>query len=79
MLSIDSLPDSCAVIAESDRGDRFEVRRVVGVAKFRYLDVAAQRDSLWVREWATSIAPPRAIALVVGADTVVFAFGSVRE
>jgi hypothetical protein len=79
MLSIDSLPDTSAVIAETDRGERFEVRRVFGVARFRYLDLAAQRDSLWVREWATSIAPPRAIALVVNVDTVVFAFGSVHE
>ena len=79
ILSIDSLPDTSAVIVETDRGDRFEVRRMLGVATFRFLDLAGQRDSLWVRQWETSIAPPGAIAVVVGVDTTVFPLGSVRD
>jgi prepilin-type N-terminal cleavage/methylation domain-containing protein len=77
-LSLDSLRDSSAIVAENSRDERFEVRRIPGAATFRYLDLSA-RDSSWVREWATSIALPGAIAIVVGVDTTVLPLGSARE
>jgi len=77
-LTIDSLPDSTAVMAETNRDERFEVRRIAGAATFRYLDLST-RDSSWVRQWATSIALPGAIAVVVGIDTTVLPLGSSRE
>jgi len=77
-LVIDSLPDSSAVVAETNRDERFEVRRIAGAATFRYFD-PSQRDSSWVRQWATSIALPAAIAVVVGIDTTVLPLGSSRE
>ena len=77
-LSLDSLRDSSAIVAETSRDERFEVRRIPGAATFRYLDLSA-RDSSWVRQWATSIALPGAIAIVVGVDTTVLPLGSARE
>lgn len=78
-LSIDSLPDTSAIIAETDRGERFEVRRLLGAATFRFLDLSSSPESLWVRKWATSIELPGAIALVVGVDTTVLPLGSFRD
>lgn len=78
-LSIDSLPDSSAVIAETDRGDRIELRRIAGAASFRYLDLLAPPDSMWVSQWVTSIALPAAIALIAGPDTTILPLGSVRD
>jgi prepilin-type N-terminal cleavage/methylation domain-containing protein len=77
-LAIDSLRDSSAIIAETNRDERFELRRISGAAQFRYLDLSA-RDSSWVRQWATSIALPGAIGVVVGIDTTVLPLGSARE
>jgi prepilin-type N-terminal cleavage/methylation domain-containing protein len=77
-LAIDSLRDSSAIIAETNRDERFEVRRIPGAATFRYLDLSA-RDSSWVKQWATSIALPGAIGVVVGVDTTVFPLGSARD
>jgi prepilin-type N-terminal cleavage/methylation domain-containing protein len=77
-LSLDSLRDSSAILAETSRDERFEVRRIPGAATFLYLDLSA-RDSSWVRQWATSIALPGAVAVVVGVDTTVFPLGSARE
>jgi prepilin-type N-terminal cleavage/methylation domain-containing protein len=81
-LSLDSLRDSTVIVAyiahDSSGDERLDVRGVLGPATFRYLDLSA-RDSLWVRKWATSIALPSAIALVVGFDTTVFPLGSARD
>jgi prepilin-type N-terminal cleavage/methylation domain-containing protein len=77
-LMIDSLVDSTAIVAETDRGEHFVVRRVAGAATFRYLDLSA-RDSAWVRRWAVSIVLPGAIAVVVGADTTILPLGSARD
>lgn len=77
-LMIDSLRDSSAIIAETDRNDHFEVRRIVGAATFRYLDLSA-RDSAWVRQWERSITLPTAIAIVAGRDTTVLPLGSTRD
>jgi prepilin-type N-terminal cleavage/methylation domain-containing protein len=85
-LSIDSLRDSSAIIAETKREDRleetieerFELRRVFGAATFRFLDLSA-RDSSWVGQWATSIALPGAIAIVAGTDTTILPLGSARD
>jgi len=77
-LAMDSLRDSSAIVAETDRDERFEVRRVPGAATFRYLDLSA-RDSSWVHRWATSIALPGAIAIVVGVDTTVFPLAPARD
>lgn len=77
-LTVDSLRDSSAIIAETNRDERFEVRRIPGAATFRYLDLSA-RDSSWVRQWAVSIALPGAIGIVVGADTMVLPLGSARD
>jgi hypothetical protein len=77
-LSVDSLRDSSVIVAETSGDDRFEVRRIPGAATFRYLDLSS-RDSSWVRQWATSIALPGAIGLVVGNDTTVLPLGPARE
>jgi prepilin-type N-terminal cleavage/methylation domain-containing protein len=77
-LALDSLRASSAIIAETSRGERFELRRVPGAATFRYLDLSA-RDSSWVRQWAMSIALPGAIGLVVGSDTTILPLGSARD
>jgi prepilin-type N-terminal cleavage/methylation domain-containing protein len=85
-LSIDSLRDSSAFVAETKREDRldetieerFELRRVFGAATFRYLDLAV-RDSSWVGRWAPSIALPGAIVIVTGTDTTVLPLGSARD
>jgi hypothetical protein len=80
LVSIDSLRDSSVIVAETDLGDRFEVRRMAGSATFRYLDPASPPESSWVRRWATSILPPAALALVVpDGDTTVLPVGSVRD
>lgn len=78
-LSVDSLGDSSAVVAETDRGDRFEVRRVAGVGTFRYLSESTDPDSAWVRRWTASIALPAAIALIAWPDTTIWPLGSVRD
>jgi prepilin-type N-terminal cleavage/methylation domain-containing protein len=85
-LSLDSLRDSSVIVAEAKREEHlddhleehFELRRIAGSATFRYLDLSS-RDSSWVRQWATSIALPGAIALVVGGDTTILPLGSVRD
>jgi len=78
VIALDSLRDSTAIIAETSRGERFEVRRIAGAATFRYFDPLA-RDSSWVSQWATSIALPGAIGLVVGIDTTILPLGSARD
>lgn len=80
-LSIDSIGDSSAVVIETDRGERFEVRRVAGIGggTLRYLGHSSDPDSAWVRRWTTSIELPAAIALVVWPDTTIWPLGSVRD
>jgi hypothetical protein len=75
---IDSLADSSVIVAATDRGDELSLRRIAGVAAFRYFDVA-DRDSSWLARWAPSIAPPMAMAIVAGADTTLLPLGSARE
>lgn len=77
-LTVDSLRDSSAIIAEINGDEHLEVRRIPGAATFRYLDLSG-RDSSWARQWATSIALPGAIAVVVGTDTTVLPLGSARD
>ena len=77
--SVDSLTDSSAIVAQTGRGEHVEVRRVLGAASFRYLDLASSmQDSAWVRRWSTSIALPSAVAVLTETDTVVLPLGSVR-
>ena len=78
-LSVDSIGDSSAVVVETDRGERFEVRRVAGIGTLRYLDHSSDSDSAWVRRWTTSIALPAAIALVAWPDTTIWPLGSVHD
>lgn len=78
-LSVDSLGDSSAIVAETDRGERFEVRRVAGIGTLRYLSESTDPDSAWVRRWTTSIALPAAIAFIVWPDTTIWPLGSVRD
>ena len=77
-LMIESLADSSAVIAQSDRGDALTLERVAGAATFRYVDLNA-RDTTWLARWSPSVALPHAIAIVAGADTTVLPLGSARE
>ncbi|HTJ21346.1 MAG TPA: prepilin-type N-terminal cleavage/methylation domain-containing protein [Gemmatimonadaceae bacterium] len=78
-LSVDSLGDSSAIVVETDRGERFEVRRVAGIGTLRYLSESSDPDSAWVRRWTTSIALPAAIAFIVSPDTTIWPLGSVRD
>ncbi|HMA22898.1 MAG TPA: prepilin-type N-terminal cleavage/methylation domain-containing protein [Gemmatimonadaceae bacterium] len=78
-LSVDSIGDSSAVVVETDRGERFEVRRVAGLGSLRYLGHGSDSDSAWVRRWTTSIELPAAIALIVWPDTTIWPLGSVRD
>jgi len=77
-MTIDSLRDSSVIRAESNIGGQFAVRRLSGVASFRYLDLVAC-DSSWLQRWATSISLPDAIAIVVSNDTTIFALGPSRD
>jgi prepilin-type N-terminal cleavage/methylation domain-containing protein len=77
-LAIDSLSDTSAIIAQTDRGDQHVVRRMGGVARFRYLDLTSH-DSAWVRSWTPSIVLPGAIAIVNGTDTTIFPLGATRD
>jgi prepilin-type N-terminal cleavage/methylation domain-containing protein len=77
-LMIDSLADSSAIIALSDRGDALTLGRVAGAATFRYVDLSA-RDTTWFVRWSASVALPHAMAIVAGADTTVMPVGSARE
>ena len=79
LLSVDSLGDSSAIVAETDRGERFEVRRVAGVGTLRYLSQSTDPDSAWVRQWTGSIALPAAIAFIAWPDTTIWPLGSVRD
>ena len=78
-LSVDSIGDSSAVVVETDRGERFEVRRVAGIGTLRYLHRGSDPDSAWVRRWTTSIELPAAIAFIVWPDTTIWPLGSVHD
>jgi prepilin-type N-terminal cleavage/methylation domain-containing protein len=78
MLAIDSLPDGSAISAQPDGGDRFVFARYAGIAEFRFFD-ATSRDSSWLTSWRTSATLPSAVAIVVGADTVVLPVGASRD
>jgi prepilin-type N-terminal cleavage/methylation domain-containing protein len=77
-LMIDSLADSSAVIALSDRGDALTLGRIGGAASFRYIDLTG-RDTAWLTRWSPSVALPHAIAIVAGVDTAVLPLGPARE
>lgn len=79
LLSITSSGDSSAVVAQTTPGSQLELRRVAGQAAFRYLDAARGSDSAWLNRWMTSIALPRALALVTPFDTMLFPLGSIHD
>lgn len=78
-VSVDSIGDSSAVVVETDRGERYEVRRVAGIGTLCYLARSSDADSAWVRRWTTSIELPAAIALIVWPDTTIWPLGSVHD
>jgi prepilin-type N-terminal cleavage/methylation domain-containing protein len=80
-VSVDSIGDSSVVVVETDRGERFEVRRVAGIGggTLRYLGRSSDPDSVWTRRWTTSIELPAAIALIVWPDTTIWPLGSIHD
>jgi prepilin-type N-terminal cleavage/methylation domain-containing protein len=78
LLSIDSLPDSSVVWAQVNAGDSYVVRRQLGAAQFRYIDVSPS-DSGWPARWQTNTSLPLAVALVTATDTTIYPVGPSRD
>src|SRR5262249_49623386 len=77
-LRIGQRTDTSIVVATLAKGENLEDVRHAGRAELRYFDPVSD-DSKWLSRWATSIAMPIAIGIVVGEDTLVYPMGTARD
>jgi hypothetical protein len=77
-LAVDSTRDSTRILAETDKGGRYVLRRLRGNYHLRFLN-PINPDSVWVSDWPASMILPSAVGLVSGPDTIVYPIGAGRE